>query len=317
MIRIGMLGECMIELNGEPFKSIKQSYGGDTLNTAVYLSRCIRDNTSLIEAQISYITAVGNDLLSQKLVEQWENEKIDTQFVLRSPTRQCGLYFIQVDTQGERSFNYWRNDSAAKYLFTEFDICSQIKKLSQLDYVLISGISLAILPDQDKSKLISLLSVLKQSGTKILFDNNFRPKLWQSSTVADIQQWYERIYTLTDIALVTEDDENAIFGSCSHDSLVDRLHHYGIHTVIVKLGADGCLLSKPNDIKQYIKTEPIKRVIDTTSAGDSFNAGFIYSLMSQKSLVEACEFGNYVAGIVIQHPGALIDKAISLTAQTQ
>lgn len=310
MLRIGMFGECMIELNGEPFKSIKQSYGGDTLNSAIYLSRCIRDNQNSPQVQIDYITAVGNDLLSQQLVQRWEKEKINTQFVFKSSTRHCGLYFIQLDERGERSFQYWRNESAAKYFFSEFEQNGSISDLKKLNYLLLSGISLAILPIEDKPKLINLLRELKTAGVKIIFDGNFRPKLWSNYNQELIKQWYEHIYKLTDIALITEEDETAIWGETSHDKLVARLHDYGISIVVVKLGENGCLLSEQNTSKVYIATRLINQVVDTTSAGDSFNAGFLYYLLMNKSLEEACQFGNFVASIVIQHHGAIIDSDI-------
>ncbi|MFC0180586.1 sugar kinase [Thorsellia kenyensis] len=310
MLNIGMLGECMIELKGEPFRSVSQSYGGDTLNTAVYLSRCIRNNFNETDVKVHFVTAVGEDALSQKLVEKWVEEGIETDFVFTSKTRHCGLYFIQLDERGERSFQYWRNDSAAKYFFTEFYDDKRIELLAQLDYLLLSGISLAILPDEDKPKLIELLKKLKAKDVTIVFDGNFRPKLWGDLDISTIKGWYEEIYKLCDIALVTDEDEFAIFGKCHTDALLSRLHHYGVDKIVIKMGADGCLLSQFGEEKKHVATEKIPHVVDTTSAGDSFNAGFLYGIFSGDSLVGACDFGNYVAGQVIQYPGAIIEPSV-------
>ncbi len=110
MKKIALIGECMIELSGQPFGQMTQSYGGDTLNTAVYLSRLNPD------LKPAYITALGEDSISQHMAEKWQVEGIDTQYVLIDPAHPTGLYMIQLDDAGERSFAYWRRQSAASQL---------------------------------------------------------------------------------------------------------------------------------------------------------------------------------------------------------
>ena len=64
-------------------------------------------------------------------------------------------------------------------------------------------------------------------------------------------------------------------------------------------------------------TEPILNVVDTTSAGDSFNAGFLNGYLRNKSLDTCCQQGNRIAGIVIQHKGAIIDKVATSHLQSE
>lgn len=96
MKKIVIIGECMIELNGEPFGKMWQAYGGDTLNTATYLARLSRRS----KLDVCYLSAMGNDNLSSAMIEKWQQDGINTDWVLRDPTRQAGLYLIQLDKQG-------------------------------------------------------------------------------------------------------------------------------------------------------------------------------------------------------------------------
>lgn len=74
--------------------------------------------------------------------------------------------------------------------------------------VYLSGISLAILPENDRTLLIAQLRELKTQGVKIAFDSNYRPKLWES--VAAAQAHYAELLQLVDLALVTFDDEQLL-----------------------------------------------------------------------------------------------------------
>ena len=109
MKSIVFFGECMLEnqSNGHI------SFGGDTLNTALYLAR-----TSKIEQiAVHYATAIGTDLYSDKLLQCWKNEGINTQYVSQLKDKSVGSYSIQTDAQGERTFVYDRLNSAAKFYF--------------------------------------------------------------------------------------------------------------------------------------------------------------------------------------------------------
>lgn len=310
MKQIAILGECMIELNGKPFGSMHQTFGGDTLNAAVYLARANQAHPEDGPIQVSYVTALGEDPISNGMLSRWEQENIDTQRVLRDPKRSPGLYLIQLDEYGERTFLYWRNQSAARYLLQHPDFSKLKQSLKSVDMLMLSGISLAILPENDRLSLLSLLEELKHSGVEIAFDSNFRPALWpandDNTTVKSI---YQAMYRLTDLALVTFDDEQLIWGDESPQSTIERLRQLGVSNIVVKLGADGCLVSSPEQpTNQAITTTPVKHVVDTTSAGDSFNGGFLSAYLTGKTMIQACQRGNTLAGTVIQHKGAIIPK---------
>ncbi|ENM5746583.1 sugar kinase [Vibrio mimicus] len=317
MKHIAIVGECMIELNGKPFGSMHQTFGGDTLNAAVYLRRGCEANTNPDEIKVSYVTALGTDPISSGMLSRWEEEGVATELVLRDPTRTPGLYLIQLDDQGERTFLYWRNQSAARYLLQHPDF-GQIKQvLNQVDMVFLSGITLAILPVEDRIALLNLLVELKAKGVEIAFDSNFRPALWPQDDNHTVKEIYQVMYQLTDVALVTFDDEQLIWGDSTPEQTIQRLTALGVQKCIVKLGAEGCLIqdsSASTFAPQAVPTQPVEQVVDTTSAGDSFNGGFLSAYLAGADLATACQRGNTLAGTVIQHRGAIIPKEFTQSA---
>lgn len=295
----------MIELNGEPFGPMHQTFGGDTLNAAVYLSRSARKNPD-----IHFVSAMGTDNLSSGMLQRWQEENINTSLVLRDSHRTPGLYLIQVDQQGERTFLYWRNQSAARYLLQHPEFASVKTALAKMDIVMVSGISLAILPEGDRMSMVNLLAELSGAGVRIAFDTNFRPALWpggeQLKTVKEI---YSKLFAACDYALVTFDDEQQVWGDKTPEMTLARLQKAGARNIVIKLGAEGCLVwSKDHKLHERVPTTPVANVVDTTSAGDSFNGGFLSALLEGRSLVECCQRGNALAGIVIQHRGAIVPR---------
>ena len=163
MKRIALLGECMIELNGKPFGDMQQAFG-DTLNTAIYLARA----SQRTDIQVHYLTAMGQDPLSQQIIARWQQAGIDTSAVLIDEQRHPGLYLIQLDEQGERTFLYWRNDSAARYLMQHPQLPRLRQAISGVDAIYLSGISLAILPTADRQALLQWLGELHRAGVEII-----------------------------------------------------------------------------------------------------------------------------------------------------
>lgn len=300
---VAIIGECMVELSGQLMGQMQQGFGGDTLNTAVYLKRVART-----AAKVSYVTAMGQDSLSQAIVNCWQQAGIDCQFVLRDPNRNAGLYLIENDANGERSFHYWRNQAAARYLLQHDDFPHVATALQDYDLIYLSGISLAILPTEDRQQLLALLQQAKAAGVTIAFDGNYRARLWQSA--AEAQAIYQQLYQLADIGLLTFDDEAALWGDSNLDAAFSRLSEYQLGTLVLKVGGDGCYIehtvSTSQPQRQHIATEHIANVVDTTAAGDSFNAGFLAAWLQDHSLQQAANWGNRLAGQVIQQTGAIV-----------
>ena len=294
----------MVELSGQPFTAMQQNYGGDSMNTAIYLKKLAGN-----EVSVNYVTAMGTDPLSHALITKWQGHHINTDSVLLNHDKQPGLYMIQNDASGERTFQYWRSDSAAKYLVQHPDFNKVLTTLAQVDAIYLSGISLAILSEQDCHTLLSHLARLKQQGIKIIYDSNYRPALWSNKMHCHLAN--NKAYALADLALVTFDDEAQLWGDSSVAQCTERLHQQGAHEVIVKLGADGCQYSKKhtdNSITvELFSTIKIATVVDTTAAGDSFNAGFLAQWLTGQPIKQCAQAGNLLAAQVIQKRGAIVD----------
>ncbi|MFY1027447.1 sugar kinase [Actinobacillus seminis] len=310
MKKIALIGECMIELNGEPFGNMRQTYGGDSLNTATYLVRISQSE----QLDVHYVSVLGEDKLSRRMREHWQQDGIKTEWVLTDAERQPGLYLIQLDSDGERTFLYWRNQSAARYLLQHADYPKVFEQLKSMDMVYFSGISFAILPENDRTLFIEQLRELKQSGVKIAFDSNFRVKLWDN--LAQARQYYEALLPLIDIALVTFDDEAVLWGDNDEQETINRLQSFAIPLIVVKQGKQGAVFCQQGQ-QTFVPTTPVEHVVDTTSAGDSFNAGFLQGYLLGKDLIHCCQQGNQLAGIIIQHKGAIIAPEATATLRCQ
>jgi len=301
--KVAVIGECMLELNlaSQPENANRTpavlAYGGDTLNTSIYLSR--------LNAKVDYVTALGDDLMSDWMVSQWKAENVGCDHVYREPNAVPGLYMINVDEHGERSFNYWRANSPASRMFDGAKSVALFATLEQYEYLYLSGISIAILKPEVRTKLIEFLTQYKAKGGKLIFDGNYRPNLWQSTEEA--RNCYKALYSLTDIAMPTLEDEQTLFGYANAEATLDAILMLGASEVVLKMGEEGCLYSSNGKVG-FVPTKKVS-VVDTTSAGDSFNAGYLATRLKGLSVVVSCEAGHILASTVIQHRGAVIPKA--------
>lgn len=296
--RVAALGEGLIELRGRPFESIQQGCGGDSLNTAVYLARLCKD-----QFEVNYLSVVGGDALSEGMLELWAAEGIRTELVLRDPCRLPGLYWIQTDDQGERSFYYWRENSAWRHFLQHPDFNRLASALNSIELLYLTGVSLATLPAKDRERLLELLVELNASSVTIAYETNYRVSLWESVKAARASA--QRLVSLAQLIFATFDDERQLWGDSEPAVTIGRLHALGAKTVILKLGADGCVYSDSSR-EILIPACPVAHVIDTTAAGDAFNAGFLSGWLTRRSPESCCRAGNALAAAVIQQPGALI-----------
>ncbi|MFC0323572.1 sugar kinase [Gallibacterium melopsittaci] len=292
--RIAILGECMIELWND-HDCYRQGFAGDTLNTAIYLSRLLGTSS-----QVAYITGVGKDDLSQAMLAYWETEKIDTSSVFVVPNKQPGLYMIKTDENGERRFLYWRNDSAARYWLAPLSVEEITVLLASYNYLYLSGISLAILPTNEREKL---LTAIERAKVKVIFDNNYRPALWENMEATKLA--YRKILSVAEIAFLTFEDDQALYGFTDYQQSIDLALQLGVKEVVVKRGKEPCVVATSSDRYEIAATK-VEKVIDTTAAGDSFSAGYLAKRLQGGTIVESAQAGHKLAGTVIQHKGAII-----------
>ena len=117
-----------------------------------------------------------------------------------------------------------------------------------------------------------------------------------------------RFLSYADIALPTFEDDQALFGDKDVHATMERYSRAGLQEVVIKLGAKGCLLVQNRSHFAVPVPKPITPV-DTTAAGDAFNAGYLGRRLMGASPLESATAGHVLAGAVIQHRGAIISNA--------
>ncbi|HEY0630373.1 MAG TPA: sugar kinase [Sphingomicrobium sp.] len=287
--RIVVVGEGMVELSGSG-RQVRLGYGGDTLNTAIHLAR--------YGLNTAFLTALGTDKFSGRLRADWADEGLDTALILSDPERNPGLYAITTDRRGERSFTYWRSRSAARRMFDLEGAKVVLERASDVTLLYFSLISLAILPPRGRDRLLRLATRVREQGGRVAFDSNCRPRLWRSS--GEARRMRDAAIALCDIGLPTLQDERQLSGFQSAASVVAHWRALGVGEVVVKMGSEGAFV----DGTPVAPPAPLKPV-DTTGAGDAFNAAYLAARLRGKSPAEAASSGHELAGWVVMRNGAI------------
>lgn len=290
---VAAIGECMLELSGHTGSNWHMGFAGDTFNT-LWTMRALGPGH-----HIDYVSAFGDDPFSQDQIEFFGKHDIGIAASPIVPGARPGLYAITL-TGAERSFTYWRSDAAARQLAS--DPATLAKSLENRALVYFSGITLAILDDPSRKILLDAVTKARADGARIAFDPNYRPRLWPD--IAAARDAIEKALAITDIALPTFPDEEALFGDASPETTAKRIERFDVPEVIVKNGELPALVS------HYEKTEEIAPVhvshpLDTTGAGDSFNGAYLSARLLGLPPADATRRAHRVAATVVQVRGAL------------
>ncbi len=296
MKRIAAIGECMLELRSSGFGPARFGFGGDTLNCALYLAR--------LGVAVDYVTLLGDDPYSADMLAAWEAEGVGTSRVVRLPGRLPGLYAIETDERGERSFSYWRDRAPARELFTHPEARPLVEALPDYGLLMLSGISLSLYGEEGRGRLHEALDRARAAGAKVAFDTNLRPRGWPSLDAA--REAYAALAGRVDIVLSGVEDEAILHGAEPVEAIIDRWRAAGAAEVVVKRGGDDCVLWQTGGALVGVPTVPVERVVDTTAAGDSFCAGYLAARQAGQGIEDAARLGHRLAGIVIGHPGAIV-----------
>lgn len=297
--QIAVIGEAMLELSHQNATTLSLSFAGDTLNFAIYLRRLL----PFIPFNIHYVTALGQDPYSDIMLENWRKEGLDTDLIRLLENKLPGLYLIRTDEKGERTFYFYRSTSAARELFKGDNLVALSQHLVSMDYLYLSAITLAILDENSRESLWNILEKAKQAGAQIIFDTNYRAALWPNSEAAKIA--IERTLKYIDIALPTFIDDQLVFGDSTPETCAQRLLKNGITEVVVKCGAEPALVATISR-QQRVPACLINNVVDTTGAGDSFNAAYLAARLLGFEPIKATIWGHELAATVIAQPGAII-----------
>lgn len=285
------IGECMVELKSRADGAYDQGFAGDAFNVAAYLKRTAPN------LEVQFLTATGSDTLSMAMREAWRAEGISDILAFTTPAAIPGLYIINLDRNGERTFTYWRSNSAAKRWFSALVANNSVAALQSAHLIYLSGISLAILSDEERAQALALLNSTRQSGVKVAFDPNYRPALWPSMTEA--RRWIGETMQIADIVCPSQDDLEAL----------DLVPPPNAETVTT-LGAEGCIVATPNQ-RVKLRTPPAVTVADTSGAGDCFTGVYLATRLNGADPASAAKTALEAATRVVAAPGALVHARIS------
>ena len=295
--RLLAIGECMVEVAPAGGGLHRMGYAGDTFNAAWYARRLLPP-----EWGVAYATCVGADAVSDDMVAFMARAGIDTAAVRRVEDRTVGLYAIAVE-DGERSFTYWRGQSAARRLAD--DPLWLDAALAGAGVALFSGVTLAILSPSGRETLCAALARARAGGTRVAFDTNLRPRLWGDA--AEMREGVLAGAAVADVVLPSLDEEAMLFGEATPEASIARYGQAGARLVAVKDGPRPIHLWSAEEGAMRIDPEPVARVVDTTAAGDAFGAGLLAGLAMGEGVGAAARRAAALAARVVQAPGALVE----------
>lgn len=289
------LGEALVEFNqtrpGEP--QYLQGFGGDTSNAVIAAARA--------GARTAYLTRLGSDAFGQALLDLWAREGVDTSAVERDAQHPTGIYFVTHGAAGHE-FSYLRAGSAASRMAPAWLLDAPAAVLQQCHILHVSGISLAVSASACDTAF-EAMRVARAAGARVAFDPNLRLKLWP---LARARACIAHGVSLCDIFLPGLDDMAALLGLGDADAIADWGHAQGAATVVVKLGADGVLLSSadPAVPRQRVAGRSVA-LVDATGAGDCFDGNLLARLALGDDLAAAVRYANTAASLAVQGFGAV------------
>ncbi|WP_340678210.1 sugar kinase [Paraglaciecola sp.] len=296
MQKVVLFGECMLELRQAQNNTMHRSFAGDVFNTAVYQKR------AFAQQSVSFMSALGNDVISQDLLQNCQQEGLETRLIRHSALHNPGIYLVQTDAQGERSFLYWRENSAARQVMKLLDE-DVLQQVCKADLFFFSGISLAILAPEDRVLFWQFLSDVQKAGVSIAFDPNYRARLWASPE--DARQQFAFAFAASSIVLPGIEDFATLYDLHELKEIVAFCQPFNITELVVKNGSNS-VFCRTEQLDVTLAIKAVTNVVDTTSAGDSFNGVYLGARLAGYAVKQAIELAASAAGLVIQHPGAIV-----------
>jgi 2-dehydro-3-deoxygluconokinase len=283
------LGEPMIEFNqtrpGEP--NYLQGFGGDTSNMIIAAARQ--------GARTAYVTRLGDDAFGRMFFDLWRGEGVDTTGVVVDVSAHTGVYFVTHSGSGH-VFSYLRAGSAASRM-RPADLPLELIRSAR--FVQASGISMAISASAADS-VLAAFDCARAAGACVAFDSNLRVKLWP---LARARALIAAAAGMADYFFPSIEDAQALSGLQDADAIIDWAHRLGVKAVLLKLGAEGALVS------DGVKRERIAghriAAVDATGAGDCFCGASLARLAAGDSLWDAARFANAAAALSTTGFGAV------------
>jgi len=297
VIGIGEVGLDFIASEPVPYieaSTFVKCFGGAPMNTAVGVSR--------LGVSSGAIAAVGDDPFGEYIINELKKNRVDTShIVIKKRTRTTIAFVINQPITGEKTSFFYRKpwvgqtaDSALELNDIDFQYISRAR------VVHVSGHSLSQNPA--RKAILSAVKYAKENGVKISFDPTLRVDCWNSE--ATIKKMYTQMLRIADIATFSDEESKFMFGTNDPIEVTEKALKFGVNVVGVKRGSKGSLIKSKEGPEISVPAFKVD-VIDTTGAGDGWDAGFLVGLLRGFGLEECATIANAVGALVVTKRGAI------------
>ena len=294
-INVCSIGEAMIEISNVKNNLYNQSFAGDTLNFCNYLDKK--------KLNAFFLSAIGKSEINQSLLDFVKSKNISTKYIKQINQFEIGLYLIKNKDNGEKQFFYWRDESAAKQYFNNIDFINLYKELKNFDYIYFSGITLSIIHVSKLNNFIKLLKLLKSKKIKIVFDFNIRPTRWNKK---NLNNFFDSVLKFVDICFLSGEDMSYWKNKNGIKSYEQIVRKYKIKHSIFRKNAKFTYVFL-NKNKYVFKNKLLKKVVDTSGAGDGFNAAYLSNFIANNDPILALKAGSTLGSKIVMKKGAIAD----------
>ena len=294
-INVCSIGEAMIEISNIKNSLYNQSFAGDTLNFCNYLDKK--------KLNAFFLSAIGKSEINQSLLDFVKSKNISIKYIKQINQFEVGLYLIKNKDNGEKQFFYWRDESAAKHYFNNIDFLNLYKELKNFDYIYFSGITLSIIHISKLNNFIKLLRLLKSKKIKIVFDFNIRPTRWNKK---NLNNFLDSVLKFVDICFLSGEDMNYWKNKNNIKSYEQIVRKYKIKHSIFRKNAKFTYVFL-NKTRYVFRNKLLKKVVDTSGAGDGFNAAYLSNFIVNNDPVLALKAGSSLGSKIVMKKGAIVD----------
>lgn len=283
------IGEAMVELTTLDDSHLAWTFAGDTLNCAAAIAAAAPN------VAVQYTTGIGEDAISAAFTHFAQSLRVDATSASVVAGRTLGLYWITT-VEGERSFQYWRSESAARHALQSGVDLPAPGSVAAME---LSGITLAV-AGPGAFDLLDKIEAHAAAGAMVCVDVNYRSALWNSADEA--REVLERSAGSADVVKASADDIRAVWGVDARE-FCTSIVAAGASEVVVTDGPRPVLLVA--DDEALTITPPAVKPTDTTGAGDAFFGTYIGRRMRGGDRRSAAEAAVTVAAQAVCSPGAL------------
>lgn len=280
-------GETMVLFNPDSNGSLRyihsfsKSIAGAESNVAIALAKLGR--------KVGWFSKLGNDEFGRYIESFIRGEGVDVSKVIIDNENSTGILFKERFGHVNSNVYYYRKHSAASYLNVNDIDYEYIKKAKVLH---VTGITLAISENARKA-VMKAIEYAKNNGVLVSFDPNIRLKLWSKE---EAKETILKVCEKADIIFPGIDEGEMLLGLSKPEAIIEKFHNMGAHIVALKLGKEGCIVSKDNH-QQFVKGYKVEKMEDSVGAGDGFAAGFLCGFFEGLPMIECGEYGNGVGAM--------------------